>query len=115
MLGPKSPKQTPAEARRAYQLAADRSFGLCEICGVRPATETHHRKYRSRGGGHEAANLLRVCGWGNHTGCHGKAHTDKDALDNGWSVASGDDPASRRVLYRGVWMLLTADGGLNET
>ena len=112
MIGPRVSKTTPAESRRAYQQVKDRSFGLCEICGIKPATETHHRQYRSRGGRDTVSNLIHVCGWGNHTGCHGRAHTS--GQENGWSVPSGLDPAGIPVLYRGQWMLLTVDGGLQD-
>lgn len=112
MIGPKRPKPSKADERRAYDRTRARSFGLCEICGIHPATEIHHRQYRSRGGRHETANLLHVCGWGNHTGCHGKAHTE--GHDNGWAVPSGANPADVQVLYRGQWMYLTEDGGLQD-
>ena len=64
-----------------------RSKGVCEGCGKAPATEMHHRQYRSRGGLSVASNGLWLCGWGNHTGCHGIAHT---AIGEqlGWSVRS---------------------------
>lgn len=112
MIGPKRERQTKADERRAYDLAKARAFGLCEICGVKQATEIHHRQYRSRGGRHESANLLHVCGWGNHTGCHGRAHGGQIAETNGWSVESGVDPNLTQLLYRGQWMYLTDDGGL---
>jgi hypothetical protein len=111
MIGPKTPQPSKADERQAYVRAKVRSFGLCEICGVRQATELHHRQYRSRGGRHEVANLLHVCGWGNHTGCHGKGH-NPGAHENGWAVASGLNPEEVRVMYRGQWMRLTGDGGL---
>lgn len=114
MIGPKTPKPTPAESRRAYELVADRSFGLCEVCGLMQATETHHRLHKSHGGRDMAENLLRVCGWGNHTGCHGKAHSDPQRYVNGWAVRTGFDPADVPVLYRGHRVKLTADGGIDE-
>lgn len=114
MIRPKyeKPQQTPAESRAAYSAVSARSFGLCEICGVKQATETHHRQHRSHGTLDTVGNLLRVCGWGNHTGCHGKAHSDPDRYKNGWAVRSGFDPALTPVLYRGRLHVLTADGGL---
>lgn len=112
MIGPKVAKPTPAESRRAYEAVHERSFGLCEGCGERRATEIHHRLYRSRGGRDEVTNLLDLCGWGNHTGCHGEAHTLPERQIDGWSVPSGEDPGERPVLYRGHWMKLLPDGGL---
>lgn len=56
-----------------------RSHGMCERCLVNPATEIHHRRYLSRGGKHNVANLLHLCnpnGGGNAgDGCHAEAHT----------------------------------------
>lgn len=96
----------PTKTRR---LVEERSGSLCEGCGEREATELHHRKYRSRGGGHEVSNLIHLCGWGNHTGCHGTAHS-AEGHELGWSVNSWDDPAHKAVLYRGVMRWLTPDG-----
>jgi 5-methylcytosine-specific restriction endonuclease McrA len=114
MIRPKyeTVQQTPAESRAAYARAAERSAGLCEICGEKQATETHHRLHRAHGTLDTVENLIRVCGWGNHTGCHGRAHNDSKRYANGWAVRSGFDPALTSVLYRGRLMILTADGGL---
>lgn len=62
------PKDHPEKVR-------ERSGGMCERCLVRPATEIHHRRYLSRGGKHNLANLIHLCGRGNIDGCHGEAHT----------------------------------------
>ena len=72
-------------------LVEARSGGVCEGCGRAPATEKHHRKYRSRGGKDTVDNLLHLCGWGNHTGCHGIAHT-AHGHQLGWAVNSWADP-----------------------
>lgn len=112
MSAPKVAKPTPAESRRAYEKVAERSFGLCEVCGVRQATETHHRLHRSHGGLDTVENLIRVCGWGNHSGCHGKAHSDSDRYTQGWAVRTGYDPATVALTYRGQLCWLTADGGI---
>ena len=112
MIGPKVAKPTPAESRRAYEAVRERSGGVCEGCGEAPASDVHHRLFRSRGGRDEVTNLLHLCGWGNHTGCHGEAHTDPERQTDGWSVPSGEKPANRPVLYRGAWVYLMPDGGL---
>jgi 5-methylcytosine-specific restriction endonuclease McrA len=112
MIRPKTPKPTPAESRAAYARVKERSFGLCEICGAKQATEIHHRLHRSHGGQDTVQNLLHVCGWGNHTGCHGSAHSHTDRYTNGWAVRTGNDPALRPVLYRGRLMILTQEGGI---
>lgn len=87
-----------------------RSRGTCEGCGRRPATEMHHRKYRSRGGQHTASNLLHLCGWGNHTGCHGIAHSTA-GHDKGWSVHSWDDPAQTSTEHPVHGRVLLDDAG----
>jgi 5-methylcytosine-specific restriction endonuclease McrA len=96
----------PARNRRIVQ---ERCGGLCEGCGKQPATELHHRKYRSRGGGHEVSNLIYLCGWGNHTGCHGVAHS-AEGHELGWSVNSWGNPQLSPVHYRGEQTWLTTDG-----
>lgn len=69
-----------------------RSGGLCEGCGLAKATEAHHRQYRTRGGSDLLSNALHLCGSGNHTGCHGIAHTAEGEA-RGWSIRSGFDPS----------------------
>lgn len=100
-------KPIPAKTRKAL---AERSGGVCEGCGVRAATENHHRQYKSRGGSHELTNLIHLCGSGNHTQCHGVAHTGLGEA-RGWSVRSSFDPADVPVLIRGGWVRLSAVPG----
>lgn len=83
---------------------ANRSQLLCEGCGGPGPLELHHRQYRSRGGQDVVENALALCGGGggmfggNHSGCHGKAHTaEGEAL--GWSVRSGFDPADVAIVH----------------
>lgn len=90
-----------------------RSRGICEGCGLAKAAQAHHRKYRSRGGLSDLANALHLCGSGNHTGCHGTAHTAKgEAL--GWSIRSGFDPLVVPVLlvvdFVELWFTLVNEG-----
>jgi len=82
----------------------ERSNGICEGCGKSPATEAHHRQYKSRGGSGLLSNALHLCGWGNHTGCHGIAHT-VIGEQLGWSIRSGHDPAVVPVFHKadGTW------------
>lgn len=99
-------KGIPAANRRMVE---ERSKGICEGCGKAPATEIHHRRYKSRGGRHEVSNLIHLCGWGNHTGCHGVAHKGAERI--GWSVSSGVFPPSDiPVLCRGVWVAFDDEG-----
>jgi hypothetical protein len=99
-------KRVPAKNVTAVK---ERSGGICEGCGIRPATEVHHRKYRSRGGGNEVSNLLDLCGWGNHSGCHGEAHGSN--APEGWAVPSWVKlPILEPVMYRGQRALLDDAG-----
>lgn len=107
-MKPKTPRMTPAESKQGYDRVAGRSFGLCERCGVRQATQMHHRLYRSHGGDERVTNLLHLCML-----CHQAAHQNTDRYTHGWSVRSGFDPALTPVLYRGELMILTQEGGLH--
>lgn len=70
----------------------ERSGGRCEMptlavrCPMR-ATHMHHRKMRSQGGDHSAANLLHLCGF-HHDYIH--AHP-AESYANGWLVRSWDE------------------------
>lgn len=118
MIAPKMVKPTHADERRAYQTAKDRSQGICEGCALRPATDVHHRVYRSRSGLSVPENLLHLCGGvtglpgGNHSGCHGIAHT-LIGEQLGWSVRTGNNPALVPVFSKldGRWQRLDATGG----
>lgn len=104
-------KGIPANVR---QIVERRSRGICEGCNAAAATEMHHRLFRSRGGGHEVANLIHLCGWGNHTGCHGIAHSGKQGEANGWALPSSVDPSDapeNRPIWDGLgWWRLGQDG-----
>jgi len=85
----------------------ERAGGKCEGCGRYRDVELHHRQYKSRGGKGTVENALALCGWGNHTGCHGIAHS-ADGEWRGWSIRSGFDPAlwpARRWLDTGFGTL----------
>ncbi len=92
-----------------------RSGGICEGCGNAPAREMHHCQYRSRLGPSVAGNALHLCGWGNHTGCHGKAHDGAKAEAIGWSIRSRHDPllVPKLVFIHGLpqWVRFDNDGG----
>jgi hypothetical protein len=76
-----------------------RAFERCEWCGA-PAWDIHHRKYRSRGGTDDCSNLVLLCGRGNTSGCHGRAHTDPEAVRLGFSVESWAEPATISIPSR---------------
>jgi len=71
---------------------AIRSRGRCEFCGVMLPTNhgvRHHRKLRSRGGGHELENLALVS-----SSCHSYAHANPAiAMAHGWIVRGESDPS----------------------
>ena len=94
-------------------LMKTRAGGRCEGCGRLSARlEAHHRKFRSRGGKGTVENGAYLCGWGNHTGCHGLAHGQLDqrydAVTFGWSLGSWEDPAEMPFvdLAGEIWMFL---------
>lgn len=90
-----------------------RSFGRCEACGAARGTEVHHRQFRSRGGRDGFANVVLVCGRGNHTGCHGRAHSEATwATPAGYAVPSWADPAEVPIYLAPwkLWALLSDDG-----
>lgn len=97
---------------RVREIVHVRSSGRCEVCGIGGPVELHHRKFRSRGGEHTAQNLVALCGWGNHTGCHGNAHSGSRAVALGWSVNSWNRPESLPVRMFDGWFLLV--GGIRE-
>ena len=83
-----------------------RSQGVCELCGAAQATNWHHRKNRSQGGGNSLSNAMHLCGSGT-TGCHGMVtEHPSDSFDNGWSVKSFANPADIVVKRQGEWVLL---------
>lgn len=94
-------------------LVAERSGGMCEICGQEPATEHHHRVPRGMGGTDDprvnlASSLLHV-----GRPCHEYAEQHRaEALIAGWLVSRYSDPAATAVLIeRGSrWTYLSTDG-----
>jgi len=114
MIGPKLPRLTAAEGRAARAAVHKRSGGMCEGCGLRPATDMHHRLCKSRLGYalDTEDNLLHLCGGsnglpgGNHSGCHGIAHT-LIGEHLGWSVKSNNDPSEIPVFHKATttWTL----------
>lgn len=95
---------------KSRQILLDRSGGICEVCGIASATNWHHRKNRSQGGGDELSNALHLCGSGT-TGCHGRiTEHPAESYRCGWSVRSGHDPLTTPVLRRREWVLLDNEG-----
>jgi len=101
-------KDIPAPIRAKVR---ERSRGMCELCHVQPATDQHHRQYRSRGGEHIVENLLDLCGPGNVFGCHADAH-GSEPLD-GVSVSRWEHRPLNIIPFtdkHGRSWLLNADG-----
>lgn len=92
------------EARR---LVRQRSGGVCERCGAARATDWHHRKNRSQGGGWSAANGLHLC-----RSCHLMITDTRTAFYNhGWLVKSWDDETTIPVHTVHGFVLLDDEGG----
>lgn len=109
MIAPKVEKMTARESKQGYERASERSFGLCESCGIRQATQMHHRLHRSHGGDERPENLLHLC-----LHCHHDAHHASDRYTTGLAVRTGYDAATTAVMYRGRLSWLTSDGGIEE-
>lgn len=62
---------------------------------------------------HSTANGIRLCGWGNHSGCHGLVHSRPEwAKIQGYIVEPDQDPREVRMWhYSRGWILLDEDGG----
>lgn len=100
-------KDIPADIRAKVR---ERSGGVCEVCHSQPATDQHHRKYRSRQGEHVVENLIDICGPGNAFGCHGDAHGPEPLEGvsiNSWITDPAQIPFTDKL---GVRWLLRADG-----
>lgn len=96
----------PKRVRREVE---ERSGRVCEGCGQRHGENLHHRKYKSRGGADTLANALLLCGFGNASGCHGRAHSG-DGADLGWSVSRfAPNPAAVPAYRHGVGWVLYLD------
>lgn len=98
-------------------VARERAHGRCEVCGIRPDVQTHHRQARGMGGVSRAGTavnrpscLVRVC-----QPCHDRAESYRErARRVGLLVHRPTDPAQVPVRLRTVngagWFLLTDDG-----
>jgi hypothetical protein len=101
--------------KKARELLAARSNGICELCSAARATNAHHRKNASQGGQWTPSNLLHLCGSGS-TGCHGHVTTHPQvSREQGWSVPSRLDPAETPVwvAWRG-WVFLDDTGSIEQ-
>ncbi len=77
-----SAETSQAVTRNTMRLLWARSGGRCEACGAGGLLQVHHKRPRSRGGGHGLENLELRCG-----GCHDVVH-EKDYRERpGWRAA----------------------------
>jgi len=84
-------KTIPLSVRREVQARAQ---NRCEACGGPDPFHMHHRKLKSQGGKHEAANLLFV-----HWACHESIHANPTrSYLLGHLVRSWEDPSVVVVL-----------------
>lgn len=90
------------------------SPGRCEVCGLHPSTDWHHRLARSHGGPWAPSNGLHLC----HD-CHMRIHHHPaDSALGGWVVRAGDPmsyddlPVWLRIPWStwGAWWLINDDG-----
>lgn len=112
----RAPWQAPRPVPRKEEIdpklrrqVRDRAKGCCELCAqpLGPVFQCHHRKLRSRGGQDSICNLVALDGR-----CHNRVHGHPAwATENGWMVASTDDPATVPVaLHDRAWRLLSRSG-----
>ena len=103
-------KRITAAERRAYETATERADGQCEGCGRYGELNRHHRRFRRRGGKTTPENHLLLCGMGNASGCHGKAHSADPP--EGWAISQYDKRPDDQIPVRTVYglVVLTKDG-----
>ena len=110
MIGPKVPKQKPAEMTDAYELATLRDRATCQMCKEPGTVQRDHRQNRQNGNT-VVSNLVCLC-----LDCH-QHKTENPAWGylTGWGVPRWADPASwampRMVAGQWVQVLLDDVGG----
>lgn len=101
-----------AEERNGRKIVRDRSQGRCEIGIGCVATEQHHRRNRSQGGSWKPSNLLHLC----HVHHSHVTTNPQAAREQGWAVASHQDPAHTPVWLAGRgFAFLTDDGSIYDS
>lgn len=103
----KNRAKVTAEERTGRRIMAERSQGRCEIGLNCSAAEAHHRQNRSQGGSWKPSNLLHLCASHHlHVTTHPQA-----AREQGWAVASFQDPARTPVWLAGRGVVFLTDLG----
>lgn len=110
MIGPKVPKQTPADMADAYEHSTLRDNYTCQMCKQPGDVQRDHRQNRQQGNT-VLSNLLCLC-----LGCH-KRKTENPAwaYQYGWGVprwaVPADWPVPRMIGGQWVEVLLDDVGG----
>jgi hypothetical protein len=97
----------------AHNIVKLRDAGICAACGlpIFGNGHIHHRQPRGMGGSGNRrdtpANMIHV-----HETCHRTIESHREsAVDRGWIVLRGHNPAETPILYRLVGpVLLNEDG-----
>lgn len=111
---PRALREGEVGEKKTRLIINERSGGVCEICGLAPATDAAHRKPRSQGGLWSPSNLLAAC-----RPCHAGNHSQPiRAVQNGWHLAMGSSPLEEptTLCIEGVFrkVLLDDSGGLAD-
>lgn len=111
---PKALREGEVGEKKTRSIIAERSGGVCEICGLAPVTDAAHRKPRSQGGLWSPSNLLASC-----RPCHAGNHSQPiKAVQNGWHLAMGSEPLEEptTLCIEGVFRKVILDdlGGYLE-
>jgi hypothetical protein len=123
MIGPKVPRQTSGDERRAREVVRGRDDGRCVRCRRHGPANWDHRKNASQGGLWAPSNGQLLCGSGT-TGCHGwKTSNPAEAIAEGWAVPGWADPlvwparrwvATSLGTLKKVWVLYDDRGGFKQ-
>jgi hypothetical protein len=109
LSGARPPKVDKGSQHTARRLVRERSGWLCEICSLAVAREFHHRKNRSQGGGWSASNGMDLCA-NDHQFI---TEHPEQAVRNGWTVRSHEEPEQVPLLRRGVMVRFDNEGGMS--
>lgn len=111
MIGPRVPKLTPAQEKRAYTIATERDQGRCVRCG---RTTVVHRDHRQNRNAYNTvpSNLQLLCA----LTCHPwKTAHPEQAIREGFAVSRWDRPELWPAWRYGVgWVIYDDDGGWQE-
>lgn len=101
-------------SRQVRDIVTERAQDHCEACGVDAPQQYHHRRARGMGSTkNPEANLASNCLFIS-AHCHQFIESQRAlALDRGWLIRQGQNPAQVPVLRHGSdWVLLLEDGGV---